>query len=171
MTIVAFLILFLASIAGTVLTLLTLPGVWITLIVAVFVQLLWGDPQVFSWWTLGAALGLALLGELIEFLASAVGASRAGGGRSGSVGSIIGSLLGAVLGSIFLPVPLVGTIVGAVLGAGIGAIIAERGISERPWGQSYRIGQGAAVGRLISVVVKGGIAAAVGVILTIAVLL
>jgi uncharacterized protein len=171
MTIAAFLIMLLVSVCGVVLTLLTLPGVWVILIVALFVQLLWGDPQVFSWWTLGAALLVALLGEAIELASSALGATRAGGGASGAIGSIVGSLVGAILGSIFIPVPIVGTVVGGVLGAGAGAIAAERGISRRPWGQSYRIGQGAAIGRLISTIVKVGVAAAVGVMLTLAVLL
>jgi uncharacterized protein len=171
MTIAAFLIMLLASLSGVVLTLLTLPGVWIILIVAIFVQFLWGEPQVYSWWTLAAALGLALLGEIIEFFASAVGSTRAGGGKSGAFGSIVGSLVGAIVGSIFIPVPLIGTVAGAVLGAGLGAILAERHIARRSWSHSYQIGQGAAVGRLISTVVKGVLAAAVGVILTVAVLL
>jgi uncharacterized protein len=171
MTIAALLIMLLASVCGVALTLLTLPGVWVILIVALFVQLLWGDPQVYSWWTLGAALALALVGEAVEFFASAVGATSAGGGTSGAVGSILGSLAGAILGSIFIPVPVAGTIAGAVLGAGLGAILAERHIARRTWSHSYRIGQGAAVGRLISTVVKVAIAAAVGVMLTVSTLL
>ena len=60
------------ALAGIVLTLLTLPGTWLMLLVALLCQL-W-RPEQFSWWTLGLALLLAVIAEIIEFFASAVGA-------------------------------------------------------------------------------------------------
>lgn len=160
------LILLLASLAGVLLTLLTLPGVWLTLLVALLCQWLFGEPRLFNWWTLGIATGLALLAEVYEFVASAAGAAKRGGGRSGAIGSIIGAIVGAIGGSMVLPV--VGTLFGAVLGAGLGALVAERGIAKRTWGDAYSIGKGAAIGRFAATVVKALVAAAVGVVLTIA---
>lgn len=171
MSILAFAILFISSFLGLALTLLTLPGVWLILTVAVILQLAYGEPLLFSWWTLGIALGLALAGELAEFGASALGATRAGGGRSGALGSIVGSTVGAVAGTFLIPIPVAGTIVGGVIGAGAGALVAERGIANRTWWQSCRIGHGAAWGRLIATIAKLGIVAAVGILLTVAILL
>jgi uncharacterized protein len=169
MSFLAVIILLIASVAGLVLTLLTLPGVWLILAIALICQFAFGDPLLFSWWTLGIALALALLGEAAEFAASAIGAAGAGGGTSGAFGSIVGSTVGAIVGTFIIPIPIAGTIAGGVLGAGIGAVAAERGITRRPWGQSCRIGRGAAIGRLLATIAKLVIAAAVGILLTLAV--
>ncbi|MFN0132094.1 MAG: DUF456 domain-containing protein [Phycisphaerales bacterium] len=152
----------LAGMVGVALTALTLPGVWITLAVAVGWQLAI-EPEPLSWTTIGVAAGLGLVGEIVEFGASAVGSSRAGGGKSAAMGSIIGALLGAIIGSFV--VPIVGTIVGAVAGAGLGAGAAERGIAERTWTQAWRVGKGAAAGRAVAMVAKLGVAAAVAMML------
>ena len=69
-----------------------LPGTWIMLALAVLIE--WADrvylsqgaEQTFGWWVLGVCLGLALLGEVIEFLASAVGAKTTGASTRGVVG-------------------------------------------------------------------------------------
>jgi uncharacterized protein len=164
-----FTIILLASLIGIALTLLTFPGVWLTLLVAVICQFVFDE--LFSWWTLAIAFVLALFGEIAELGASAVGAARYGGGTSGAIGSIIGSTVGAILGTFLIPIPIAGTIAGGVIGAAAGAIMAERGMSGRPWLQSCRIGQGAAIARLLSTIAKVAIAAAVGIILTLAVLL
>jgi hypothetical protein len=159
---------------GVVLTLFTFSGVWLTLLVAVVLQLAYAEflPEVgplFSWWTIAVSAGIGLAAELIELFASAAGASRSGGGRSGAIGSIIGGIAGAIGGSILIPVPIVGTIAGAVIGAGLGAAAGERGIGGRTWQASMRVGAGAAKGRFIATVVKTILAAVVGLILCIAV--
>ena len=45
---------------------------------------------------LAAGLGLATLGEVLEFASSAVGTAKAGGTRWGSVGAVAGCIVGAV---------------------------------------------------------------------------
>ncbi|MEX2218358.1 MAG: DUF456 family protein [Phycisphaerales bacterium] len=169
-------IMALASLAGVVVTLLTLPGVWLVLAAAVGLQIAGAygfvlPEEPFSWWTIGVCTGVALLGEAYELAASAVGAKRSGGGRSGAAGSVIGALLGAVAGTVFIPVPLAGTLIGAVAGAGIGAVVAERGVGGRTWEDSLRVGRGAAVGRFAALLVKGVLTAAVGVVLVVAAVL
>jgi uncharacterized protein len=168
--ILAALIIFLTGIIGVILTLLTLPGVWLTLLVALLCQWLFGRPYLFDWWwTLGVCVALAFAGEVFEFISGAVGAKRAGGGKSGAIGSIIGAFAGAIVGSFIIPV--VGTLVGAVLGAGLGAIVLEVGIAGRRWSHAVQIGSSAAVSRLAATLVKAAIAGAVGLILTVAALL
>jgi uncharacterized protein YqgC (DUF456 family) len=156
--------------AGVVLTLFTLPGVWLTLIAALVCQWLWGDQGLmFSWWTLGTLAAIAFLGEILETVSSAVGTARSGGGRSGAIGSILGAIVGAIVGSMI--VPLIGTIIGAVAGAGLGAVALERGITGRTWEQSLKIGRGAAGARAVALLIKTMIAAGVAVALVVAVFL
>jgi uncharacterized protein YqgC (DUF456 family) len=166
--ILAGLAMLIAAVGGTLLTVLTLPGLWLTLLIALVLQLVYRPEPLLSWWTLGVCLGLAIIAEVIELVASAAGAAKSGGGRSGAWGSIIGSLIGALAGSFLIPVPIVGTIAGAVIGAAAGAITGERGIAGRTWRESFRIGRGAAKGRFFATVVKSGIAALIGAILTVA---
>lgn len=166
--IAAALIILLTGVVGVVLTLLTLPGVWLILIAALACQFAFGEPYLFDVWTLAAAIALALLGEVFEFVSGAVGAKRAGGGRSGAVGSIVGALVGAVAGSLLIPIPLLGTLIGAVVGAGAGALIAERGVAGREWSHAFRIGASAATSRFTALLVKSVIAAAITVMLAVA---
>lgn len=158
-------ILFLTSIIGIALTLITLPGTWFILGVAVLIHWLW--LPYFNPWVLWTCAGLAVLGEVADIATSAVGSSRVGGGRSGAIGSIVGGIVGAVAGSIFIPIPVVGTILGGVLGAGLGALALERGISQKSWKQSAQIGGGAAAGKAVALIVKVALAAIMGVSLTI----
>jgi uncharacterized protein len=171
------LITILAGLVGVVLTIFTLSGVWLSLAVAIVLQLTVTVPgastgaergELFSWWTLGVATALALLGEVFELGASALGTKMTGGGRSASIGSVVGGLGGAIVGSIFIPIPIAGTIIGAVGGAGIGALAGERGIAKRSWGQSTKVAGGAATGRAAALIVKIALAVVVCVILAVA---
>lgn len=162
----ALLIVLVAGLAGLVLTIITLPGTWVTVGAGVGVCL-W-RPDLISWWAVAVALVLAGLGELIELIASAVGASRAGGTKKGAAGAILGSLLGALLGAPFL-FPI-GSIAGAAVGAGVGTLVAERGIAGKSWRDSARAGGGAAAGRLVAIVLKTGIAAGIALALAASVL-
>jgi uncharacterized protein len=151
------------AIIGIGLTLVTLPGTWLMIVAALLCQ--WWRPDMFSWWTLGVAIGLALLAEIIEFAASALGAAKAGGSKRGAIGATVGSLAGALLGSPFL-FPI-GTIAGGVMGAGAGALLAERGLKQKTWTESSKVAGGAAVGRLIATVTKTSLAAVIAVLLVV----
>lgn len=151
------------AIIGIGLTLVTLPGTWVMIVAALLCQ--WWRPEMFSWWTLGVAIGLALLAEIIEFAASALGAAKAGGSKRGAIGATVGSLAGALLGSpFFFPI---GTIAGGVMGAGAGALLAERGLKQKTWTESGKVAGGAAVGRLIATITKTSIAAVIAVLLVV----
>ena len=140
----------LVSIVGVAMAAVTLPGIWTIALSGVVAKLI--APDAIGWWGIGALVGIALLGELSDFLASALGARQGGGTRAGAIGSVVGTLAGAIMGSFVLPI--VGSIIGGVLGAATGAVAGEKGVSERSWVDSVRSGRGAAIGRMISMVVK-----------------
>jgi len=155
-----------SAIAGVFVAMLTLPGVWLMLLVALLCQ--WWQPGTFSWWTIGVCIALGLMGEVLEMVASAAGASRAGSSKRGALGSVVGSIAGALLGTFLIPIPLIGTLLGAVAGAAGGAILVERGMVGKTWTESREVAKGAAVGRLWATVAKVGVAALVAAILVVA---
>ncbi len=167
MDILAGILLALFGLVGVALTLLGFSGVWLTILVALLVEW-WRPDGQFGTWTIVIAVFLGVLGEAIEFGASAVGAGKAGGSKRAGVGAMVGGLLGAIAGTPLIPIPVLGTLVGAVVGAGLGAMVMERTKPERTWGHSLRVGQGAAIGRLVATVVKTTLAAAVAVQLAVA---
>lgn len=171
MSIVAAILVVVSALGGVVLTLFTLPGIWLAILTAGLVQwwsLATGRGEVFSWWTLGTCAAIGIAAELIELLASAAGAKKAGGTRRGAIGSVIGALAGAIVGSIAIPIPVLGTIIGAAAGAGGGALLLERAGGRKTWAQSTKIGAGAAAGRLVATVIKSGLAGVIAVILSVA---
>jgi uncharacterized protein YqgC (DUF456 family) len=111
-------------------------------------------------------LGLALLGELLEFLAGMLGVARVKGTTRSAAFALIGTLIGSVVGlvvSIFIPIPVIAQLVLAILfssfGAMIGAILGEwkEGVSRE---RLSEVGRAAFVGRVlgtVSKVVVGGV--------------
>jgi uncharacterized protein YqgC (DUF456 family) len=154
----------LASAVGIGLTLLGLPGIWLTIGVALIAWLIRGET--YSWWTIGACVALGLLAELLEFVLSAAGAAKAGGSKRAALASIVGGVIGGILGAPFL-FPI-GTIIGAALGAGAAAGIFEATKPGRTLEQSYAVGQGAAVGRLVATIAKTTINVVIALILVLA---
>lgn len=160
-TIVLTLVLLLVLI-GMAMTAITLPGIW-TMAAGAAILVLW-VPEYVGWWTVGSLFAIAALSEFVDFIASALGVKRMGGSKSGAIGSVIGTLVGAIGGTFVIPIPIVGSIAGGVIGAGLGAFLAERSVAQRTMKESIRSGSGAAVGRLVSMVIKcmlAGTAAAV----------
>lgn len=155
----------LASWVGVALTLLSLPGIWLMLLVAILCKWLWA-PEIFSWWVVGAVGVIVVTAEICEFATSAIGASKAGGSKSAAWASVFGSLVGAILGTPLIPIPVVGTIVGAVVGAGLAAVIVEFGVHRKSVKDSAKVGGGAAAGRLAAVLIKGSLAVVSASILT-----
>lgn len=166
MTILAAGIVIVCALGGVVLTALTLPGIWFMVLAALLVELWRGE--VLSTGVLIAAVALAVLGEVAEFVASAAGARRARGSRASALASIPGALVGAIAGSILIPVPIAGTIVGGVVGAALFAGVGESVFARRGWRHSLRVAHGAGTGRALALVAKTAIAASAGVVLVVA---
>lgn len=146
---------------GVVLTLVTLPGTW--LIVLWSLALAIWQPSLVPWWVVVILIILAAAGEALEFLASAVGAAKAGASKWGIIFAILGAFLGALLGMLIVPV--IGAIVGGAIGAALGAVAAEMVIAKRTWDDSKKIALGAAIGRLLSMLAKGLVAVLMGMLL------
>lgn len=151
-----------------------LPGTWILLGIALGIELVDTlyleryNPQTFAWWLLIACLLLALLGELLEFLAGALGARSAGSTRRGAIGAVVGGLVGALAG-VFIPAPIVGSLIGAVIGTFLGAIAGElSGPEGKRLQQTFRPATGATIGRILGTLSKVPIAVAVWIALSVA---
>lgn len=165
MTILAGVLVAAGVLVGLVLTLLTLPGIWFSVLVALACQ--WWRPELFNLWTLAAAVAIGIAAEAIEFAASGFTARRAGGSRSAAAASIAGSLIGALVGTVVIPIPILGTIIGAIAGAGIGALAAERGIKAKSWKDASAVATSAAKGRAYATVIKAAMHALLGLVLVV----
>jgi uncharacterized protein YqgC (DUF456 family) len=146
--------------------LFNLPGTWLMLIGPIVLE--WWQPGhfMFSWSVLLVAVGLALLGELLEFILGAAGSSHAGGSTRAAALAILGSLVGGIAGTA-IPVPLVGTLIGACFGAFVGSLIGDLW-AGRPLFRSFKAGWGAAVGRFWGTLSKLAIGAVIVIVLAVA---
>ena len=154
------LLLILACVAAWATTLFTLPGNWLIVgFVAIFAWLIPEEGgRGISWITVAVLVGLAGLGELLEFGASAAGAAKHGGSKRGVALSMIGAMVGSILGIMAgLPIPIIGSfvmaLVGGAAGAFFGAYIGESW-KGRPEKERIAIGRGAFAGRIWGTVGK-----------------
>lgn len=139
-------------VGGLFVNIIGLPGNWVMILAVVGYG--WATDWVYTgWWTMGSLLVLALLAEVVEFIAGGAGAASAGGTKRGVVGAIVGGMLGGLFLTFLLPVPIFGTIVGACAGAFLGAMTVEYAI-EPDMNRSMLIGWGAAKGRLWGILSK-----------------
>ena len=168
----------LLGIGCLLLVVIQLPGGWILLGLAALIEWLDGlylpedDRQTFGWWVLGASLALLIIGEIIEFIAGALGASKAGSSKRGMWGALIGGIVGVfVFMPLFSLVPVVGTLFGAffgaMLGTFVGAVIGELSAETSTLRGSMKPAIGATIGRLIGTSSKVGIAIAVWIALAV----
>ncbi len=146
-------ILVVLNAASLMLVLFGLPGNWLMVIsTCLFAWWKW-DQRVFSGWTLIAIVAIALLGELIEFLAGMLGARRSGASWRGAISAVFGAIFGALVGTFVIPVPFLGSVIGASIGAGLAvwAVEVSRGeLAEH----SLRRGVGAGIGQFVGITSK-----------------
>ena len=143
------LVLGVCTILGLVLVPLGLPGLWV--MVAGIVGYGWlTDFRSVGVATIGVALGLAFLGEIIEWWLGFRFARTFGGSRRSAWGALVGGIVGAVVG---VPVPIVGSVIGALFGSFAGAALFEYSLSRTP-GTAVRAGWGAVVGRATAAAAK-----------------
>lgn len=150
---------------GWVLSLLGMPGNWLMVAAVIGYVLLVPEqsPVSIDWGVAIVLVVLAALGELLEFLAGALGVTKVGGSRRGAILALVGSLAGGIVGLfVGLPIPVVGPIIGAVLlagaGAFAGAVLGEQW-KGRSFDDSWRVGEAAFWGRLLGTVAKTAIGA------------
>lgn len=170
------LLLFVALVAGWLMTVLSMPGNWLMIAAAAIYAYFIPDESRFdiSRTTVGILIGLALLAEVLELAAGALGAARAGGSKRGAVLAAVGSMVGALAGAfIGVPIPVVGSVIAAILFAGLGALAgAMLGESWKGRGleESWKVGQAAFWGRLLGTLAKTTIASAMVAIAVVAAL-
>lgn len=137
------------TILGLLLVPLGLPGLWV--MVAGIVGYGWlTDFRSVGIATIGVVLGLAFLGEIIEWWLGFRLTRTFGGSRRSAWGALVGGIAGAVLG---VPVPIVGSVIGAFLGSFAGAALFEYSLS-RTTETAVRAGWGAVVGRAAAAAAK-----------------
>ncbi len=160
MGILAAILFVVVLVASWLAQLVGLPGNWaIVTVAALYAWLLPGEHlTAIGWRAVGILLALAVLGEIVEFAAGAVGVSTAGGSRRGAVLAIAGSLVGGIVGLfIGLPIPVIGSLVSAVLFGGLGALagaVLGETWKGRDFDASLEIGKAAFLGRLLGTVAK-----------------
>jgi uncharacterized protein YqgC (DUF456 family) len=130
---------------------LALPGSWL-MIITVISFALW-QKGIFSVYTIIAAIVLAIIGEILEFISGAGGAKASGGSKKAVIAAILGAVIGAIIGTAFIPIPLIGTLAGTALGAGLAVLLVEKtgGVVFK---KALKSATGAGVGRLLGVIAK-----------------
>jgi uncharacterized protein YqgC (DUF456 family) len=153
-------LLLVVSGAAWFLTLFTLPGNWLIIAAAALFAFLLPEEagRGITWITVGVLIGLAIVGEIIEFGAGAAGAAKQGASRRAIVLSIVGAMVGSIAGlAIGAPIPIVGSFLMAVLGGAAGAFAgAYLGETWKGRTDEERVaaGKGAFFGRLWGTVGK-----------------
>src|SRR5256885_13771467 len=155
----AVLLLALCCIIGLVLVPLGLPGLWVMVGGVVAYGALTGFRTV-GIATMAIVLGLALLGELVEWWVGFGLTERYGGSRRSGWGALAGGVVGAMVG---VPVPIVGSVIGAFLGAFAGAALFEYTVS-RTATVAVRAGWGAVLGRAAGAAAKIALGVVIAVI-------
>jgi uncharacterized protein len=149
----AFLLIFACGLAWLT-TLVALPGNWIIAGLAALFAWLWPleSGRGINWTTVAVLLGLAILGEIIEFAAGAAGAAKQGASKRAIMLSMVGAVVGSMLGiAVGLPIPFLGSFIMALLGGAAGAFFGAY-IGESWKGKLHEervaAGRGAFTGRL-----------------------
>lgn len=155
-------VLTLVAIMAWAMNVLGMPGNWITVAIGAGAYFL-SSPEKsahIGLITLGVLLAAALLGEFLEFVAGALGASRLGASKRSSALAIVGAMTGALVGLFagsIIPIPIVGQVLGSLLfgslGAATGAVGGERWVGKN-WEESLQVGHAAFWGRLLGTVGK-----------------
>ena len=127
-------VLMIAGLIGCIVPIL--PGPFLVLVGAL-VYAWYTDFTVVSWTVIGVLAVFALLSQLLDYLASMIGAKKFGAGKWGMIGALIGGVVGLFSGGIF----------GIIIGPFIGAIIFEM-IAGKDFRSSLKIGVGTLVGFL-----------------------
>lgn len=158
---------FAAMIAGGFLSLLGcvlllnifgLPANWIILGLVGLWKWVHPDAGNMGWLFFSLLIGMAIVGEALEFGMQIIKARKYGSTSSGTFGGMVGAIAGAILlAPLFFGI---GALIGALLGAWLGCYVTERlkGMANR---EAISAAFGAMVGRFLGTVCKCGIGGAI----------
>ncbi|MDR1856832.1 MAG: DUF456 domain-containing protein [Desulfovibrio sp.] len=137
-----------------VLNVFGLPANWILLGLTFLWRLAHPLAPGFDIWFWAGMVGLALLGEALEFAVLAVKAKRHGSSSAGTFAGMIGAIAGAIyLAPLFFGL---GALIGALIGAWTGCFVMEFAFKRRPFPEAATAAFGAMVGRFLGTVCKCG---------------
>jgi uncharacterized protein YqgC (DUF456 family) len=152
-----------------------LPGTWVLLGAAALIELVDGaylpgeETTTFGTRVLVIALALAVLGEVLEFLAGVIGLRRGGGTSRGMWGAIIGGLVGLFVATpLFAFVPFFGSFLGVLLGTFVGAFLGELTHPRDQARAALKPALWAAIGRILGTTGKVAIAVVMWLVLAVA---
>ena len=156
-------VLALCLVVGLLLVPLGLPGLWI-MVGGVLAYGGLTEYRSVGVVTMLVVLGLAFLGEIVEWWVGYGMTRRYGGSRRAGWGALIGGIAGAAVG---VPVPVIGSVIGAFVGSFGGAALFEYSLSGTT-ATAVRVGWGAVLGRAFAAAAKIAIAVVIAVIGTVA---
>ncbi|MCB9790355.1 DUF456 domain-containing protein [Candidatus Nomurabacteria bacterium] len=140
-------------IAGLLITLVGLPGVWLVLIGILISAIYTGFEQIGPGILILFTI-LALISSLADNLLVILGAKYTGGSRWSMVGAVIGAMIGLFVGNIF----------GLILGPFIGASIFEVIFAKKDTKSAMKAGFGTFLGFLLSILLKFGMGVLISII-------
>ena len=158
-TVLPTVLLAVCCVAGLLLVPLGLPGLWVMVLGVIGYGWLTGFRTV-GVVTIAVVVGLALVGEIVEWWVGFWFAERYGGSRRAGWGALVGGIIGAVVG---VPVPVIGSVIGAFVGAFAGAAVFEYTRQRSP-GVALRAGWGAMLGRAAAAALKTALGLVIAVI-------
>jgi uncharacterized protein len=159
------LLLAVCVLAGLILVPFGLPGLWVMVLGVIGYGWL-TDFHTVGVGTIGLVVGLALVGEIVEWWLGFWFAERYGGSRRAGWGALVGGIIGAIVG---VPVPLLGSVIGAFVGSFAGAAVFEY-TRARQAGVAVRAGWGAVLGRAAAAALKVALGFVIAIVGLIAVL-
>lgn len=165
-------LLLLSNLSGFIMNWAALPGNWLIVVgTALFCWFVRSGQHSVSWYVVALLLLLAIVGEVLEFVAGTAGAAKQGASRRAMALSVIGSIVGSVAGAfIGIPIPLIGSaiaaLVGGALGAAAGAAVGEDW-KGRDFQGSMEVGAAAFWGRILGTAGKLVVGAIMFVIATV----
>ena len=152
-------------VAGLVLVPFGLPGLWVMALGVIGYGWLTGFHTV-GVWIIALVIGLAFLGEIVDWWLGFRFATKYGGSKRAGWGALIGGIVGAIVG---VPVPVIGSVIGAFIGSFAGAALFEY-TRERHAGIAVRAGWGAMLGRAAAAGAKIALGLVIAVVAVVVVL-
>ena len=137
------------------LNLVMLPGNWVVVALVALYAWLGPDSPHLNLLFFIALIGMAVVGEVVEFLTQIWGAKKYGSSNKATLAGMIGAIAGAIFFAPFLFG--IGAIFGALAGAWAGCYVGERLLAHRPQSEAVTAANGALVGRFLGMVVKLGL--------------
>lgn len=151
-SIIIYILLALISLAGLVLTIISLPGIWL-IYASTLVAAIMNNFKDITPLTLVVIFVLCLASTFADNIAAALGAKKFGGTGWGMGGAIIGGIVGMFVGGIW----------GIFLGPLVGAVVFEMLFANKDLATGLKAGWGTFLGILVSMVLKFGLS--VGIII------